>query len=109
MSQNTNNYYLPAPSLWPLIASIALFMMAGGLAMDMNDIASGNYVLIAGALVFIYLLFGWFKEVITESLSGFYNKQVDSSFRWAWAGSSSQRSCSLLVSSVRFSTSVHLH
>lgn len=83
MSQNTNNYYLPAPSLWPLIASIALFLMAGGFAMQMNDVASGSYVLIAGVLVFIYLLYGWFRDVIKESLAGFYNKQVDVSFRWS--------------------------
>lgn len=82
MSQNTNNYYLPAPSLWPLISSIALFLMAGGFTMQINDIASGTYVLIAGALVFAYLLFGWFGDVIKESVSGFYNKQVDVSFRW---------------------------
>ena len=82
MSQNTNNYYLPAPSLWPLIASISLFLMAGGFAMQLNNIASGTYTLIAGGLIFAYLLFGWFAEVIKESMSGFYNKQVDSSFRW---------------------------
>ncbi len=82
MSQNTNNYYLPAPSLWPLIASIALFLMASGFAMQMNDVASGHYVLIAGILVFLYLLYGWFRDVIKESISGFYNKQVDTSFRW---------------------------
>jgi cytochrome c oxidase subunit 3 len=83
MSQNTNNYYLPAPSLWPLIASIALFLMAGGFAMQMNDVATGDYVLIAGILVFVYLLYGWFRDVIKESVSGFYNKQVDISFRWS--------------------------
>jgi len=83
MSQNSKNYYLPEPSLWPLIASISLFLMAGGLAMQMNDIASGTYILIAGGLVFTYLLYGWFRDVIKESLSGFYNKQVDVSFRWS--------------------------
>ena len=83
MSPNTNNYYVPSPSLWPLIASIALFLMAGGFAMQMNDIASGNFVLIAGVLVFFYLLYGWFRDVVKESLSGFYNKQVDVSFRWS--------------------------
>jgi cytochrome c oxidase subunit III len=83
MSQNTNNYYLPAPSLWPLIASIALFLMASGFAMQINDIASGPYVLIVGILVFVYLLYGWFRDVIKESIAGFYNKQVDTSFRWS--------------------------
>ena len=39
-------------------------------------------MLLAGILVFVYLLYGWFKEVIKESIAGFYNKQVDTSFRW---------------------------
>ncbi|MFW5432712.1 MAG: cytochrome c oxidase subunit 3 [Methylophilaceae bacterium] len=83
MSQNIKNYYLPGASLWPLIASIALFIMAAGFAMALNGIASGQYILIAGGLVLAYLFYGWFAEVIKESVSGFYNKQVDRSFRWS--------------------------
>lgn len=82
-NQDNSSYYMPAPSLWPLIASIALFLMAGGFAMHLHDIAAGNYTLGAGLLVFVYLLYGWFGEVITESVSGLYNKQVDVSFRWS--------------------------
>lgn len=89
MSQNTKNYYLPGASLWPLIASIALFLMAAGFSMSLQQehnasmATIGDYILIAGGLVLAYLLFGWFAEVIKESVSGFYNKQVDSSFRWS--------------------------
>ncbi len=82
MSQNAKNYYLPGPSLWPVIASIALFLMASGFAMFLNKIAPGQYVLIAGFLLLAYLLYGWFSEVIRESIAGFFNKQVDHSFRW---------------------------
>ncbi len=28
------------------------------------------------------MMFGWFGTVIRESLSGYYNDQVDRSFRW---------------------------
>ncbi|HEY9050630.1 MAG TPA: cytochrome c oxidase subunit 3, partial [Gammaproteobacteria bacterium] len=42
---------------------------------------SPNLVLIAGLLLIVYLLFGWFGSVIDESLSGNYNDQVDHSFR----------------------------
>jgi cytochrome c oxidase subunit 3 len=83
MSQNTKNYYLPGLSLWPLIASIALFLMAAGFAMYLNEIASGAYILIAGSLVLAYLFYGWFAEVVKESVAGLYNKQVDRSFRWS--------------------------
>ncbi|PCI56572.1 MAG: cytochrome c oxidase subunit 3 [Methylophilaceae bacterium] len=83
MSQNTKNYYLPGASFWPLIASIALFLMAAGFSMSLNDMAIGTSILIAGGVVFAYLLFGWFADVVKESVSGFYNKQVDASFRWS--------------------------
>lgn len=81
-SQDTKSYYLPNPSFWPLIASIALFLLAGGFAMMLNNVAPGKATMIAGALVLVYLLYGWFAEVIKESVSSFYNKQVDVSFRW---------------------------
>jgi cytochrome c oxidase subunit 3 len=82
MSQSTKNYYLPGPSFWPLISSIALFLLAGGFSMMLNKIDAGKPIMIAGALVLAYLLYGWFAEVIKESVSKLYNKQVDLSFRW---------------------------
>ena len=82
MSQNTKSYYLPGPSFWPLIASISLFLLAGGFTMVLNKIAMGKPLMVAGGVTLAYLLFGWFKEVIGESVSKFYNKQVDYSFRW---------------------------
>jgi cytochrome c oxidase subunit 3 len=82
MSQNTKNYYLPGPSFWPLIASISLFLLAGGFTMVLNKIAMGKPLMIAGGVALAYLLYGWFAEVIGESVSKFYNKQVDKSFRW---------------------------
>ncbi len=82
MSQNTKNYYLPGPSFWPAIAATALFLLAGGFAMALNNIAPGKLLMVAGGVIFAYLLFGWFSEVIGESISKVYNKQVDKSFRW---------------------------
>lgn len=82
MSQSAKNYYLPGPSFWPLIASISLFLLAGGFTMVLNKIAMGTPLMVTGGLSLAYLLFGWFKEVIGESVSKYYNKQVDKSFRW---------------------------
>lgn len=83
--QNIKNYYLPGPSLWPLIASIALFLLAGGFAMFLNKIDAGHYVMIAGGFVLAYLFYGWFSEVARESVGGLFNRQVDHSFRWGMA------------------------
>jgi cytochrome c oxidase subunit III len=82
MSQSTKNYYLPGPSFWPLISAVSLFLLAGGFTLMINKIAMGKPIMIAGLLSLGYLLFGWFQEVIGESVSKFYNKQVDKSFRW---------------------------
>lgn len=82
MSQNEKSYFLPGPSFWPLIASISLFLLAGGFTMVLNKIAMGTPLMIAGVISLAYLLFGWFKEVIGESVNKFYNKKVDLSFRW---------------------------
>ena len=76
-------YYLAPPSHWPIVGSIALFIMAVGAVLLMNKMGPGPYVLGAGSLILIYMLFGWFGTVIRESEGGKYNKQVDLSYRWA--------------------------
>jgi cytochrome c oxidase subunit 3 len=82
MSGQTGGYYLPAPSLWPIVGSVALLLMASGAALFINHISGGDWLLLAGLAVLAYMMFGWFGTVIRESESGLHNKQVDSSFRW---------------------------
>jgi cytochrome c oxidase subunit 3 len=79
----TDKYYLPQPSLWPIIGSVALLLMAVGGTLTMREIDNGGWVLLAGVAVLFYMMFGWFGEVIRDSEAGRYNKQVDSSFRWS--------------------------
>ncbi len=83
MSSSTQtSYYLPHGSHWPLIGSIALFMMMIGAALWLNEIGVGPVLLAAGAIMLIVMLAGWFNLVIGESESGLFNHQVDASFRW---------------------------
>jgi len=79
----TEKYYLPQPSLWPIIGSVALLVMAVGGVMTMREIDHGGWVLLAGLAILLYMMYGWFGEVIRDSEAGRYNKQVDSSFRWS--------------------------
>lgn len=76
-------YFVPQPSKWPLVGSLALFLMGMGAAFAMNGMFPGKILLISGFAVLIYLFFGWFGQVIGESESGAYGKQVDMSFRWS--------------------------
>ena len=80
-----NRYFIPQPSHWPLVGSLALLLLASGAVLTMNSVANGGFVLMGGFAVLVLMLFGWFGRVIGESEDGSYNAQVDRSFRWAMA------------------------
>ena len=73
-------YFVPEPSKWPLVGTIALLTTVIG-AVHTIQSGSTSMLLIAGLLLVAYLLFGWFGSVINESMAGNYNDQVDRSFR----------------------------
>ena len=78
---NSNDYYIPGPSPWPIIGMVSLLTTLIGLALTINGVGPGKWVMIAGLLLFVFLLHGWFRDVIDENLNDRYNKQVDTSFR----------------------------
>jgi cytochrome c oxidase subunit 3 len=78
----TAHYYVPQPSSWPVVGSIALFLMATGATTWFNGVPVGKWIVLVGMLVLVYMMFGWFGRVIHESEGGSYNAQVDVSFRW---------------------------
>jgi cytochrome c oxidase subunit 3 len=83
MSSSNGGYYLPAPSHWPIVGSVGMFLMLFGFASFLHG--SSMLLMIAGAMIIVVMLFGWFGTVINESLSGKYNSQVDTSFRMGMA------------------------
>ena len=78
---DANIYYVPHGSRWPVFASVALFAAMFGLASWLNETSWGKAVFFAGLAGLAAILFKWFADVILESISGYYNKQVDTSFR----------------------------
>ena len=80
---HTEKYYLPEPSYWPIVGSLALMVMAIGGVMTMREIDHGGWVLLAGLAIMFFMMFGWFGEVIRDSEAGKFNKQVDASYRWS--------------------------
>ena len=83
MSQasNPDKYYVPEGSWWPLVSTIALFVIFLGAALTFNLGATGSPVLVFGFLLLLVVFVGWFGVVIRESENGLYNSQVDISFR----------------------------
>jgi cytochrome c oxidase subunit 3 len=82
MEANPDRYYVPHGTRWPILGSIGLFLLMLGAGLMMIQSPAGREVSIAGALIVVVMLFGWFGTVINESERGAYNAQVDRSFRW---------------------------
>ncbi|TQM16957.1 cytochrome c oxidase subunit 3 [Pseudoxanthomonas sp. 3HH-4] len=80
-SPDANIYFVPHSSKWPFVGSIAMFVTMVGVASWLNDAAWGMWVFYAGLVMLSATLFMWFGDVIRESVSGHYNRQVDVSFR----------------------------
>ncbi|HLF96825.1 MAG TPA: cytochrome c oxidase subunit 3 [Methylococcaceae bacterium] len=81
----TASYYLPHKAVWPIMGCIGLALLLGGFANYLTGSAIGPYSMMLGGAIVIGMLFGWFGEVIRESVSGAYNPKVDTSFRWGMA------------------------
>ncbi|AHL73660.1 MFS transporter [Stutzerimonas stutzeri] len=91
MSQQTTtheNYYVPAQSKWPIIATAALLTTVFGLGTWFNDLkadraeSNGPLIFFVGALLIAYMMFGWFGAVVREGRAGLYSAQMNRSFRW---------------------------
>ena len=82
-TQSAGGYYVPQPSHWPIVGSVSLLLIATGAVGWMNDIGWMKWVMFLGFASLVYMLFGWFGNVIGESQGGKYNAQVDLSFRWS--------------------------
>lgn len=76
-------YFVPDPSKWPMVGSIALALFGFGMVGLVNGASWGPYLLYAFGAIFIYMLFGWIGTVAKESEAGQYNERVDTSFRWS--------------------------
>jgi len=80
MSASADSYYVPHGTNWPIIGSIGLVTTVIGFA---NYLHGSSLIMTGiGLAILIFMMWGWFGQVINESLDGKYNSQVDMSFRW---------------------------
>ncbi|MGM0433734.1 MAG: cytochrome c oxidase subunit 3 [Pseudomonadota bacterium] len=86
MSSN-QSYYVPESSIWPIVGSIGMLLTFFGLSSLLVNQSNGDptttawVVFTVGALVLIYMITGWLRDVIRESRAGLYDAQMDRSFR----------------------------
>ena len=77
---DSQHYYIPHGSPWPIVAAVALFTLMWG-AVAYLDNWTGGWVFLPGPLLLLFMFVGWFHTVIGENQLGIYNTQVDRSFR----------------------------
>ncbi len=72
-------YYVPHASHWPIVGSVSMFITMFGASQWLNNGVS--WMFWTGIACVLVLFFGWFRDVINESVAGTYNVAVDRSFR----------------------------
>ncbi|MEM8615545.1 MAG: cytochrome c oxidase subunit 3 [Pseudomonadota bacterium] len=82
MAENVkHDYHLVNPSPWPLLGSLAVLVLAVGAVMYMQGIfgveAGQLWTLAPGLLMVLWVMFGWWREVVKEGRSGDHTPVVE--------------------------------
>jgi cytochrome c oxidase subunit 3 len=80
---STPYYFVPAPSRFPVQASFGLLLVIFGAGQWVNGHGWAAWVLLAGFIVWAFVLQQWFRAAIGESEGGLYSDRIDISFRWS--------------------------
>ena len=76
-------YFVPAPSRHPASLAFGMLLIIFGASQWINGASWASWIVLAGFVVWIFVMQGWFRDAIGESEAGQYNKRVDVSFRWS--------------------------
>lgn len=79
--QDKGHYYVPATSNYSTYLSAGIFMLAVGFIFRLNNVPSGIWGMLLGTAFILYVVFGWFGEVISENVRGVYTAWEDRSYR----------------------------
>ncbi len=78
----TDKYFIAEPSYWPILGTTGLFCTVFGLVQVLHGGGFGPYIMALGAALLLATMFGWFGEVIKESLAGLHSLRMDHTYRW---------------------------
>ncbi len=88
MSANTHaggapHYFIPSPSHFPVLMATGLLLVIYGASRWVNGSGWAAWVVLAGMVFWLSVLFQWFRQSISESEGGLYSDRVDVSYRWS--------------------------
>ena len=76
-------YFVPEPSRFPVLVATGLFFVFFGAGQWINGQSWGEYAMVAGLLIWAFVVQGWFRQAISESEGGLYSQRIDVSYRWS--------------------------
>ena len=82
---NSDRYFVPQPSAWPFVLTVALVAVLGGTSAFLEDKHIGPVPIYAGLALAFFIIYRWFRGVALESEGGLYSAQVDRTYRWSMA------------------------
>jgi cytochrome c oxidase subunit 3 len=82
---NSDRYFVPQPSAWPFVLTVALVAFLGGISAFLEDKHIGPVPIYAGLALAFFIIYRWFRGVALESEGGLYSAQVDRTYRWSMA------------------------
>ena len=80
---STPYYYIPQPSRHPVMVAFGLLLVIFGAGQWVNGAGWAPWVLLTGMVIWLSVLYQWFKQAIGESEGHLYSDRVDVSFRWS--------------------------
>lgn len=75
------HYFVPAASHYSTFLSVGIFLLALGFVFRLNGVPPGIWSMLVGTALIIYVIVGWFGEVIGENRKGIYTAWEDRSYR----------------------------
>ncbi|MDQ2093751.1 cytochrome c oxidase subunit 3 [Rhodalgimonas zhirmunskyi] len=78
--EKNHDYHILPPSPWPLLGSLAGFVLLFGAVLYFHDVTP--WVMIAGFLGTFYVMYGWWSEVVAESNVGDHTPVVKIGLRY---------------------------
>ena len=80
---STPYYFIPSPSQHPVMVAMGMLILIFGASQWVNGHGYGAWLVLAGLLVWAFVMFRWFGDAIRESEGGLYSDRIDVSYRWS--------------------------
>lgn len=81
VTADRGHYFVPAASLYSTYLSVGIFLTALGFIFRLNGTPAGAWSMLAGFALILYVVIGWFGQIIGENIRGVYTKWEDRSYR----------------------------